>query len=137
MRLFLVFLKAYAHQLGISEQLNYMHMPDFLLAIFVKFRQNYFGGIQRRKGRGRKKNLPHRSPAPSRKGEVNLNISSKFHTTTQKTENQRTMRNQTAITLTIAPCSAPQNFLSKEKKFHQCLQVMDRFTPFLILLPIS
>lgn len=69
MRLFLVFLKAYAHQLGISEQLNYMHMPNFLLAVFVKSRKNYFGGIQGRKGRGRKNPLPHRSPAPSRKGE--------------------------------------------------------------------
>lgn len=43
-------------------------MPNFLLAVFVKFRKNYFGEIQGRKGRGRK-NLPHTSPAPSRKGE--------------------------------------------------------------------
>jgi len=43
MRIFLVFLKAYSRQLGISEQLNYM--PNFLLAIFVKFRKNYFGAI--------------------------------------------------------------------------------------------
>lgn len=67
MRIFLVFLKAYSRQLGISEQLSYMCMPNFLLAVFVKFRNNYFGGIQGRKGRGRK-NLPHTSLAPSRKG---------------------------------------------------------------------
>lgn len=36
MRTFFVFLKAYSHQLGISEQLNHMEMPNYLLAAFVK-----------------------------------------------------------------------------------------------------
>lgn len=68
MRIFLVFLKTHSCQLGISEQVNCMPMPNFLLAVFVKFRKNYFGWIQQRKGRERK-SLPHTSPAPSRKGE--------------------------------------------------------------------
>lgn len=68
MRTFLVFLKAYSCQLGISEQLNYMHMPNFLLAAFVNFRKRYFGGIQGKRREG-ERNLPHKSPAPSRNRE--------------------------------------------------------------------
>lgn len=69
-------------------------MPNFLLAVFVKFRKNYFGTIQGRKGRGRKK--PSHTDSQllaEREKKVNMNISSKFHTTTQKVGNQRNVRN--------------------------------------------
>lgn len=68
----------YSHQLGISEQLNGMHMPKFLLAALVKFRKKYFGEIQEEKGVGQKASHTHPQLLAEREKTANLNISSRF-----------------------------------------------------------
>lgn len=88
MRIFLAFLKTYSRRLGISEQLNYMHMPDFLLAVFVSLERTILEGYKEEKGGGEKASHTHPQLLAEREQKVNLNISSKFHTLIQKVGNQ-------------------------------------------------
>lgn len=58
-------------------------MPKFLLAVFVKFRKNYFGEIQEEKGVGQKASHTYPKLLAERKKPANLSISSRFQAAIQ------------------------------------------------------